>query len=361
MIDSAAKAHARARASALTDRFTAAGASPVEAAILQPADVLLDLYGEDIRARAYTTTDPLRGEMMLRPDFTVPVVRMHMASGAETPARYTYSGEVFRKQEDDDTRAVEYLQTGFELFGTGARADEDAEVFALIASAVADQNVTPVIGDMGLLRAAIDGLSTTPARKAALLRHIWRPRRFRRLIERFTGKLTPPPGRTALLAEADPLARFDAIPGLRTRAEIETRLATLREDAQTPPIAALEAEVLDAVLALRAAAPDAVSALRDLAVDLPGLTPAVDQLAARLEALAGHGIAVETLAFDAALGRASMEYYDGFVFAFHGPDPAQPPLATGGRYDALTYALGGGAALSAVGGMIRPDLMEDPA
>lgn len=40
------------------------------------------------------TSDPLRVEQMLRPDFTVPVVQMHMAEGAE-PARSTYAGEVF--------------------------------------------------------------------------------------------------------------------------------------------------------------------------------------------------------------------------------------------------------------------------
>ena len=99
---------------ALRDRFDAAGAKVVEPPILQPAEVLLDLYGEDIRARAYVTSDALRGEQMLRPDFTVPVVQMHMAYGAE-PARYTYAGEVFRRQEDDPERASEYLQVGFEV------------------------------------------------------------------------------------------------------------------------------------------------------------------------------------------------------------------------------------------------------
>ena len=46
--------------------FQQAGAATVQAAILQPAETLLDLYGEDIRARAYVTSDPLRGEQMLR-------------------------------------------------------------------------------------------------------------------------------------------------------------------------------------------------------------------------------------------------------------------------------------------------------
>ena len=96
----------RAEAERLFAFFKASGAMPVDADLLQPADTLLDLYGEDIRARAYVTHDPNRGEMMLRPDFTVPVVQRHMSDGAE-PARYSYMGEVFRKQEASPARASE--------------------------------------------------------------------------------------------------------------------------------------------------------------------------------------------------------------------------------------------------------------
>ena len=39
------------------------------------------------------------------------------------------------------------------------------------------------------------------------------------------------------------------------------------------------------------------------------------------------------------------------VFAFAAP--GRPPVATGGRYDALAAALGGGS-VTAVGGVIRP-------
>ena len=99
----------------LTDLFRQAGGQLVDLPVLQPAETLLDLYGEDIRARAYVTSDAMRGEQMLRPDFTVPVVQMHMAQGAE-PARYTYSGEVFRRQEEDPDRANEYIQVGYEVF-----------------------------------------------------------------------------------------------------------------------------------------------------------------------------------------------------------------------------------------------------
>ena len=74
--------------------LSSTGAMRVEPAALQPADVLLDLYGEDIRARAFVTRDE-GAEMMLRPDFTVPIVRLHMdasMNGGAVPARYAYCG-----------------------------------------------------------------------------------------------------------------------------------------------------------------------------------------------------------------------------------------------------------------------------
>ena len=122
----------RAEAARLFAAFQAAGAVPVDADILLPAETLLDLYGEDIRARAYVTTDPLQGEMMLRPDFTVPVVQQHMAHGAD-PARYCYMGEVFRSSDTLANRDSEYLQVGFEVFDRNAPEQADAEVFALFA------------------------------------------------------------------------------------------------------------------------------------------------------------------------------------------------------------------------------------
>ena len=197
----------RAEAARLYAAFLATGAAPVEADILLPADTLLDLYGEDIRARAYVTHDPLRGEMMLRPDFTVPVVQAHMAHGAD-PARYAYMGEVFRKQDHLGPRASEYLQVGFEVFDRAAPEAADAEVFALFAECLQGLRLRAVTGDIGILMAAVRGLDTTPRRKTALLRHIWRPKRFRALLDRFAGRAPIPPARAqpASVSRAIPFA-----------------------------------------------------------------------------------------------------------------------------------------------------------
>ncbi|MDO9527307.1 MAG: ATP phosphoribosyltransferase regulatory subunit [Gemmobacter sp.] len=353
---------ARAEAERLFAAFRDAGAVAVETDILQPAEILLDLYGEDIRGRAYVTSDPLRGEMMLRPDFTVPVVQMHMTHGAD-PARYCYMGEVFRRQDHRGPRANEYLQVGYEVFTRDDPAAADAEVFDLFDRLLAPLRPRAAMGDIGVLMAAVQGLDTTDLRRAALLRHIWRPRRFRALLDRYAGRAAPSEARIRMLQSlaagpvADLIAAAGPMIGQRGPDEIAARVAALLEDADTPAIHADQAAMLDRLLALTAPAPEALDALRALAIDMPALTPSLDGLEARLSALETLGVRLGKITFEASHGRAAMEYYDGLVFSFHAEGGDLPPIASGGRYDALTRVLGQGRSIPAVGGIIRPGVV----
>jgi len=353
----ASKAEIRAEAARLQALFEAAGAVAVDADILQPASTLLDLYGEDIRARAFVTHDPLAGEQMLRPDFTVPVVQMHMADGAE-PARYTYSGEVFRRQEGASDRPSEYLQVGYEVFDRSDVARSDAEVFSVFHETLAPLNLRAATGDIGILIAAVQALSTSDRRKDALLRHLWRPGRFRALLERFGGMSPVPETRTRLLQNTDPLACASPLIGLRSIDDIAERIEALHADAKEPAIEAGQVALLEEILLLRADSPNALNTLENMTLRMPGLSSAVGRLSARLDALGANGIDISKLPFEASYGRTSMEYYDGFVFGFYaGNRPDLPPVATGGRYDALTKMLGQGRSIPAVGGVIRPGLV----
>ncbi|MDD7970505.1 ATP phosphoribosyltransferase regulatory subunit [Roseinatronobacter alkalisoli] len=333
-----------------------AGAQVVTADILQPAETLLDLYGEDIRARAYVTHDPALGEMMLRPDFTVPVVQAHMKGGAE-PARYCYAGPVFRKQVKG--RAREYLQVGYELFARDNPNHADAEVFARFAQLLSGYDLRPVTGDIGILKAAVAGLDTSARRKAALMRHIWRPNRFRALLERMGGQgpLAAPRADLLRALRATPAAdlteQAGPVVGLRSVGEIAERIAALLDDADTPPLPAAQIAAVEAVLNLSGSARDVARSLRMQGWD--ALAPALDRLEGRLDALEDAGIDTATLPFEANFGRTTMEYYDGFVFGFIADRADLPPVATGGRYDAMTAVLGQGRAIPAVGGVIRPD------
>jgi ATP phosphoribosyltransferase regulatory subunit len=340
---------ARAEGARLFQAFQSWGAQPVEVAVLQPAGLLLDVYGEDIRARAYVTRDPVLGEMMLRPDFTVPVVQAHMAAGAE-PARYAYLGEVFRKQEGPGaaTRAREYLQVGYEVFDRAAPLRADAEVFSLFARLLAGRGLRAAIGDIGLLRAAVAGLPLSPRRQAALMRHLWRPRRFRALLERFSRPVAP----------RSPVASEAPLVGLRGADEIAERLAWLQEEAAEPPLAAGLVAAVDRLLAVAGPAAEVPGQLAALLPDLPWLAPAAARFAERLELLAAQGADPKALEFEASYGRTTLEYYDGFVFGLYAAGrPDLPPVASGGRYDALTAVLGQGRSIPAVGGVIRPGVL----
>ena len=359
------EARVRAEAEAIFAAFQVAGARPVEAPVLLPAGTLLDLYGEDLRARAYVTADTPgdpASEMMLRPDFTVPVVLAHMAHGAD-PARYCYRGAVFRRQDAPDAaRPREYLQVGYEVFDRDDPVAAEAEVFALFARILAPLGLRAATGDIGLLTAAVAALDTTPGRRALLMRHIWRPGRFRALLDRFAGRAPLPPARAALLdrlagADIPALVAAETHQGLREPAEIAARAAALVADAATPPLDARQVAAVDALLALEGPAPEALATLRTLAAAMPALGPSVARFADRLAALGARGVDAGRLPFAAAMGQASLEYYDGFVFAFRAADPALPPVASGGRYDALTARLGEGRSIPAVGGVIRPGLV----
>ena len=113
--------------------------------------------------------------------------------------------------------------------------------------------------------------------------------------------------------------------------------------------------MIEAVLSVRGPSDQALAQLRGICP--PSMAPALGRMERRLDALAEKGIEPADLPFDATFGR-TLEYYDGFVFEFRAADPALPPLGGGGRYDALTANLGGGAGSTAVGGVIRPEAMN---
>ncbi|MFZ3008366.1 MAG: ATP phosphoribosyltransferase regulatory subunit, partial [Phenylobacterium sp.] len=106
------------------------GAQGVDAPILQPLGLLLELAGEAMRARLFVVQAEGGQEQCLRPDFTVPVTRQHLESGAAS-GRYYYEGKAFRASPDHPGRAEEFVQIGLERFDAAGTVEADAEIAAL--------------------------------------------------------------------------------------------------------------------------------------------------------------------------------------------------------------------------------------
>lgn len=342
--------------------FGSKGAERVEVDILQPAAQLLDLYGEDIRSRAFNTRDSARNEMVLRPDFTVPIASRHM-SGVREEARYAYSGPVFRKQEPGSDRACEYLQAGFEYFGAPEPALADAEVFSIFHDLLASRSARVATGDLGILLAAVQGLPISGRRKSALQRHIWRPKRFRRLIGEYSGACAFSERRRELISLAvsgvdlrEQVERAGPEVGTRSADEVVDRIRALHSESIEEPLGEREVNGLRDLLRIKGPMPEIPARLRRLSRQLPGLGGAAVRLEERTDALRDCGIDPSALTFEASYGRTTLEYYDGFVFGWFSADGMEP-IASGGRYDLINEALGGGRKCPAVGGVVRPAVL----
>ena len=344
----------------LRDLFVQAGHQPIDPPHMFLGETLLNLYGEDLRARAFLFPDAERGnELCLRPDFTVPVALAHADQGWDKTAGYAYAGPVFRRQSAGMGRPVEYLQAGIERFHDADPVAAEADILDLLLQGLKSLGLVDVaitVGDLSIPIALLEALQMSDTCRAGLRRHIWRPKRFQDLLRRAVSPL--PPGKTVTDLPVTDQAVLELVHGtaepvgLRTGAEVAERLLALANQVADVPMAQNDADLIEQVFAVKGPAPQALTQLRHLTKSV-GVDSAVDTFEARLDALASKGIDPNQLTFDAAFGR-NLEYYDGFVFEISRPAGNHPPVAGGGRYDAMTTRLGAPEPVPAIGGMIRP-------
>ena len=349
-----------------------AGYARVEPAILQPAEPFLELSGEDLRRRMFTTQDESGAELCLRPEYTIPVCRDHLAAGG-TEAAYCYLGPVFRQRAD---APGEFLQAGLESLGRADGPAADAEILGLALEGVAvlggEQAPVPTVrlGDVGLLAALLDALDVAPAIRRRCLRAIAAgrgldgidgPARTESAYAGLTGAIggQAPGAARAFVEDVLQIAGIRSVGG-RSAGEIAERFlarAAAREVGQGLPAEARS--VIERYLAVAGDPDAAAAAMRILAADAnlrhPALMAALDGLEERTGFMAARSLAVETFRFQGGFAR-NLDYYTGFIFEL--VDTARPdgrPLAGGGRYDRLLQALGAPAPVPAVGCAFWPE------
>jgi ATP phosphoribosyltransferase regulatory subunit len=347
-----------------------AGAERVDAPLLQPLGLLLDLAGEAMRARLFVVQSEGGGEQCLRPDFTVAIARRHIDEGAAA-GRYFYEGPAYRASPDAD-RPEEFVQVGLELFAPAGTPSLEADVEAATlawaaASAGGRGDLSLWLGDVGLFSAFIESLSLPAGVAARLKRVAGRPRLLQAELARTGGApasgegsqlagmlsgLSEPQAAT-LLQEVWALAGVEPVGG-RGPAEIAARLVRKAEAAAAPALTEAQASAIREFMAISDAAAAGLARVRALAGrQAAGLDAALAEWDARLPRLEAAAPA-ERLRFAPALGHA-FEYYDGLTFEVRSEAlGADRPVAVGGRYDSLLARLGGAAEARAVGCMVRP-------
>ncbi len=352
--------------------FLEAGASELDAPVLQPLGLLLDLAGEALRERLFVVQGEGGAEAALRPDFTIPAVTAHIESGRAS-GRYLYEGRAFRVAPRGSDRSEEFLQIGLEAFDADDVAKGDAEMAALAwraAAAGGRDDLALLLGDVGLFGAFLDAVGLEGPLAARLTRAFASPRRlWAELDAAQNGELATARGGDRLasllagLSESDAAAVLEEIWSLagiepvggRSAGEIVHRIAERASLARTARLSREQGELIRRFLAVGDAPKPAFAAIRRLAgPGRPALDKALDDWSRRLRALAAEGVPADRIRFSAAFGRA-FGYYDGVLFevrsAALGDDQ---PVAAGGRYDGLPRRLGAHLPTGAVGCMVRP-------
>lgn len=358
---------------AIAAPFAEVPAHVLDAPVLQPLGLLLDLAGETLRDRLFIVQAQGGAEACLRTDFTLPAVQAHIDSG-HSSGRYFYSGHAFRVAPRGVERAEEFPQLGVEAFEPGDPALADAQMAALAwraAAAGGRDDLTLLMGDIGLFAAFVGALDLAAPLAARLTRAFSSPRRLRAELTRIGADAPVAAARggdslaamlaglsedaaTTVLEDIWSLADIEPVGG-RSAAEIVQRLAERAALADAPRLTEAQADLITRFLAIADTPSTALDAVAKLVgVASPALDAARQAWARRLDALVKAGVPEGRLRFSAAFGRA-FGYYDGALFevrsAALGDDQ---PVAAGGRYDGLPARLGGRLATGAVGCMVRP-------
>ena len=354
---------------AIRQPFVDMGAPFVDAPVMLPLGLLLDLAGEAMRGRLFLVQGD--GEdACLRPDFTIPIARAHIAEGGGQ-ARYAYEGKAFRVAPRGSGRAEEFLQLGLEVFGGGRDPKADAEVAGLAwraAAAGGRDDLTMRLGDIALFSALIDAMALAPALGARLKRAFARAGSLTAELERAQAEapIARPGDRVALLLAGLPEDEATAVlqdlwsiagiqpVGGRSAGEIAHRLVQRGEAARAPRLTPPEARLIAEFLALKGPPRETLDAIAALAkAGRLVLDGALEAWGQRLDAMIAAGAPEARMELHASFARA-FSYYDGFLFEVRspvlGPDA---PAAGGGRYDGLVAHLGGAGA-GAVGCAVRP-------
>ncbi|MGI9477160.1 MAG: ATP phosphoribosyltransferase regulatory subunit [Hyphomicrobiaceae bacterium] len=368
-----------AQARDLMATFTADGYEAVAPAIIQPADIFLDVIGEELRGRTYVFTDQEGAELCLRPDLTVPTCRLHWQrhGRGDAQARYCYNGPAFRFQPNggDAAHPREFRQAGIEHFGMNARDKAETEVIGTILRALKEADVDDYeirCGDLGLFNALLDAIEMPERWRGRLKSQFWRPVAFRDELHRLVsspGSTTQglPPALLGQIEPGDAKASERAVEtymhdhgmemiGSRTVAEITRNIMNMVEDGSSEALPASVAELITHYLDVSAPARAAGARLRDLMqgsnIDISG---ALDVYQRRLQRMSDAGIDIGKLVFSAEFGR-NLEYYTGFVFEITVPTLGrESPIAGGGRYDKLMRAVGSTVDVPAMGAMIHTE------
>lgn len=282
----------------IRDLFSLYGYKEILTPTIEPYELYAAKSGEEIKHRMYTFTDFGGRKVVLRPEATATISRLVVRKfrSESLPLRLGYVLSVFRYDEPQRGRYREFLQAGFELFGSH-NVEADAEILQIsneLMQRLGFQDYVIKIGNQGLMKALLSWGGIPEPSQGALLNFIDK----------------------GLLAEA------------------EAEMLKLSSNSKGPE--AVEKVKRLALLSREAKGGELMEGGAEVVKDVPGAKVALSSLSNVIDLC--KGIALDRLNVDLGFVRG-LEYYTGTIFEIWIPGF---PVAVngGGRYDGLTGLFG---------------------
>ncbi|WP_022710629.1 ATP phosphoribosyltransferase regulatory subunit [Pseudochrobactrum sp. AO18b] len=356
----------------LASYFATTSSEAVDIPILQPADPFLDMAGEDLRSRIFLTENENGDSLCLRPEFTIPVCRNHIALNAATPKRYSYIGEVFRQRREGGTS---FHQAGIEDLGGDNEPASDArslsDALNAVHQAAPNASLQVLLGDQSVFEAVLASLGLPRGWQKKLARAFGSAELLEQALQDLTsprlGNVIPErlrqivdeQGEDALvtaLAQEMQVAGISPAAG-RSPSEIARRLMEKQQLAAVQ-LADRVLTALKTFLSIRVPLEQATVQLTEFA-EQNGLDlgAALQSFGKRVEEMRKAGIDLGIIAYDAGFGRP-LDYYTGLVYEITSRDADCGVIVGGGRYDRLLTMLGAKERISGVGFSIWLDRLQ---
>lgn len=355
----------------LTSFLMQAGYSSVDTPILEPSDLFLSSFGQELWQKLYAFRLHHR-DLCLRPEYTASICRLFLEHYQQhpLPLRLQYAGPVFRYETPGHSRYRQHTQFGVELFG-GHEVSADAEILQLACTVLDELGISQYkleLGHIGIASSFINRLHLDDHTARLLLS----------LMEQINRSAEGPQMAQTRLAALYPINTMvnevvDRGSSEKT-AEVEAQLVgSLLSNMHIPSDSTTQQEVVERFLWKMERNEQgqqilyALEFLRELQaisgtpsvvfnevhnlLDRYGLdfesVAALEQLVVTVEQC---GVPSDKIAVNLSLGRG-VNYYTGLVFEIHAQNEAgfDMQLCGGGRYDHLVRAIGGSRNVNACG------------
>ena len=348
------------------------GYSCLETPILEPTELFLRKSGGELASRMYSFTDAGSNSVSLRPEFTAQIMRHYLEHSSEMqlPARWQYSGPVFRYEPSETDGTGQFTQVGAELLGSAAIL-ADVELLGLAAAVPAQLGITGSrleLADLDVLHSLLDSVGLSERARSFIIGSVPLLRQGREAVpaamERakrlnLTGLSTTEEnhlGRAVKELEDEQARRVlkglmqwsasDQL-GQRDPEEVVERL--LRKVRGTDDESSLKRglEVASDLAGVRGEPGSAMEAVRAVLRDAGADTTPWDRLGEVLDLLSTEPGLAGTVELNFGLVRG-LAYYNGLIFEISHPQWPSG-LGGGGRYDGLARALGSPEPVPALG------------